>query len=166
MFLGFHRRRRVFISEAIQSPSIHVLFIAVTPSRSIIYLNKFHTAGTFVVTLYFIVCKLRPAWSPLAFVKNACSGYSSHLFVFRADQAWTTLVGWLVGCGLILTSHWAVFQLNSDGTVVQFPNLDLLTGTQRHGHLGVFSVPSLLRHGYRAHGQRAKYGFLLLPITS
>ena len=47
----------------------------------------------------------------------------------------------LVGCGL--TSHSAIFQLNSDWTVVQFPNFDLLPGTQRNGQLGVFSVPSL-----------------------
>ena len=48
-----------------------------------------------------------------------------------------------------LTSHSAIFQLYSDGTDVQFPNFDLLPGTQRHGHLGVFSVPSLPRHGHR-----------------
>ena len=47
---------------------------------------------------------------------------------------------WLVGCGL--TSHSAIFQIYSDGTVVQFPNFDLLPGTQGHGQLGVFSVPS------------------------
>ena len=35
--------------------------------------------------------------------------------------------GWLVGCGL--TSYSAKFQLYSDCTVVQFPNLDLLPGT-------------------------------------
>ena len=52
-------------------------------------------------------------------------------------------VGWFVGC--CLTSHSAIFQLYSDGTVVQIPNLDLLLGTQRHGQLGVFSVPSLPR---------------------
>ena len=50
------------------------------------------------------------------------------------------LVGWLVGCGL--TSHSAITQLYSDKTVVQFPNLDLLPGTQHHGQLGVFSVQS------------------------
>ena len=48
-----------------------------------------------------------------------------------------------------LTSHSAIFQLYSDGTDVQFPNFDLLPGTQRHGQLGVFSVPSLPRHGHR-----------------
>ena len=53
--------------------------------------------------------------------------------------------GWLVGC--CLTSHSVIFQLYSDRTVVQFPNFDLLPGTQRHGQLGVFSVPSLPRHG-------------------
>ena len=57
------------------------------------------------------------------------------------------LVGWLVGCGL--TSHSAIFQLYSDGTAVQFQNFDLLSGTQHHGQLGVFSVPSLPRHGHR-----------------
>ena len=55
------------------------------------------------------------------------------------------LVSWLVGCGF--TSHSAIFQLYSDGTDAQFPNFDLLSGTQRHGQLGVFSVPSLPRHG-------------------
>ena len=53
----------------------------------------------------------------------------------------------LVGCGL--TSHSAIFHLYSDGTVAQFPNFDLLPGTQCHGQLRVFSVPSLPRHGYR-----------------
>ena len=53
----------------------------------------------------------------------------------------------LVGCGL--TSHSEIFQLYSDGTVVQFPNFDLLPGTQRHGQLVVFGVPSLPRHGHR-----------------
>ena len=33
-------------------------------------------------------------------------------------------------------------------TIVQFPNLDLLSGTQCYGQLGVFSVPSLPRHGH------------------
>ena len=58
--------------------------------------------------------------------------------------------GWLVGlvgCGL--TSHSAIFQLYSDGTVVQFPNFDLLPDTKRHWQLGVFSVPSLPRQGHR-----------------
>ena len=40
----------------------------------------------------------------------------------------------LVGCSL--TSHSAIFQLYSDGTIVQFPNFDLLPGTQCHGQLG------------------------------
>ena len=57
------------------------------------------------------------------------------------------LTGSLVGCGLM--SHSAIFQLYSDGTVVQFPNFDLLPGTKHHGPLGVFSVPSLPRHGHR-----------------
>ena len=45
------------------------------------------------------------------------------------------------GCGLM--SHSAIFQLYSDGTVVQFLNFDLLPGTQRHGQLEVLSVLSL-----------------------
>ena len=57
------------------------------------------------------------------------------------------LVGWLVGCGL--TSHSAIFQLYNDGTVVKFPNLDLFPGNQRHGQLGIFSVPRLPRHGHQ-----------------
>ena len=62
--------------------------------------------------------------------------------------------GLLVGYGL--TSHSAIFQLYSDGTVVQFPNFDLLPGTQRHGQLGVFSVPSLPQHGHRDVRRRLK----------
>ena len=54
---------------------------------------------------------------------------------YDLDFGW--LVGWLV---VVLMSHSAIFQLYSDGTVVQFPNFDLLPGTQRHGQLGVFSV--------------------------
>ena len=46
-----------------------------------------------------------------------------------------------VCCGLM--SHSVMFHLYSDGTVVQFRNLDLLPGTQCHGQLGVFSVQSL-----------------------
>ena len=53
----------------------------------------------------------------------------------------------IVDCGF--TSHSAIFQLYSDGTDVQFPNFDLLPATKRHGQLGVFSVPSLPRHGHR-----------------
>ena len=58
----------------------------------------------------------------------------------------------LVGCGL--TSHSAIFQLYSDGAVVQFSNLDLLPGTQCLGQLGVFSVPSLPRQGHQDVGRR------------
>ena len=36
-----------------------------------------------------------------------------------------------VCCGF--TSHSAIFQLYSDGTVVQFPNFDLLPGTHAMG---------------------------------
>ena len=57
------------------------------------------------------------------------------------------VVGCLVDCGL--RSHSAIFQLYSDGTDVQFPIFDLLSCTQRHGQLGVFSVPNLPRHGHR-----------------
>ena len=64
------------------------------------------------------------------------------LLVFFVHVQW-----WFVGYGL--TSHSAIFQLYSDETVVQFPNFDLLTGTQRHGQLGVFSVRSLPRHGHQ-----------------
>ena len=46
-----------------------------------------------------------------------------------------------------ISNDW--FQLYSDGTVVQFPNFDLLPGTQRHWQLGVFSVPNLPRQGHR-----------------
>ena len=53
----------------------------------------------------------------------------------------------LVCCGP--TSHSEIFQLYSEGTVVQFPNVDLLLGTKRHGQRGVFSVPGLPRHGHR-----------------
>ena len=58
-----------------------------------------------------------------------------------------SLIGWLVCFGLM--SHSSIFQLYSDGTVVEFSNLDLLPGNQSHGHLGVFSVPSLPRHGHQ-----------------
>ena len=71
---------------------------------------------------------------------NQCTVLSVYHYYF------TRRLG-LVGCGL--TSHSAMFHLHSDGTVVQFPNLDLLPGTHRHGQLGVFSVPSLPRHGHR-----------------
>ena len=37
----------------------------------------------------------------------------------------------VVDCGLM--SHSAIFQLYSDGTDVQFPNFDLLPGTQAMG---------------------------------
>ena len=60
---------------------------------------------------------------------------------------WGRMIGWLIGCGLI--SHSVIFQLYSDRTVVQFPNLDLLPGTQRHGALGVFSMLSLPQHGHQ-----------------
>ena len=51
------------------------------------------------------------------------------------------IFGWLVV--VLKMSHSPIFQLHSDRTVVHFPNLDLLPGTQRHGQLGVLSVPSL-----------------------
>ena len=56
------------------------------------------------------------------------------------------IITWLVGCGLTL--HSAIFQLYSDRIVVQFPNLDLLPGTQHHGQLGVLNMASLPRHGH------------------
>ena len=43
-------------------------------------------------------------------------------------------VGWLVGCGL--TSHSAIFHLYSDGTVVQFPNLDPCRAPNAKGNWG------------------------------
>ena len=54
----------------------------------------------------------------------------------------------LVGC-CCLKSHSAISQLYSDATAVQFPNFNPLPGTQRHGQLGVLSVPSLPRHGHQ-----------------
>ena len=42
----------------------------------------------------------------------------------------------------LITSISAILQLYSDGTVVQFPNLDLLLDTQRHRQLRFFSVSS------------------------
>ena len=89
------------------------------------------------------------------FEKFVESNNELHMYVsqnLQTDSIW--LVGWLVGCGL--TSHSAIFQLYSDGTVVQFPNFDLLLGTQRHGQLGVFSVPSLPQHGHRDVRRRLK----------
>ena len=69
--------------------------------------------------------------------------------------------GWLVGCDL--TSHSAIFQLYSDGTVVQFQKLHLLRDTQRHGQLGAFRLPSLPWHGQRdvrSHQRvRARWGY-------
>ena len=53
----------------------------------------------------------------------------------------------VVDCGL--TSHSAIFQLYSDGTDVQFSKFWPAAGHPRHGQLGVFSVPSLPRHGHR-----------------
>ena len=53
-------------------------------------------------------------------------------------------VGWFV---VVITSHSAIFQPNSDRTVVQFPNLDPLPGTH-HGQLGVLSLQSLPQHGH------------------
>ena len=73
-----------------------------------------------------------------------CARFRSIFTCSPLDSIYITQ--WLVGCGL--TSHSAIFQLYSDGTVVRFPNFDLLPGTQPHGQLGVFSVPSLPRHGH------------------
>ena len=46
-----------------------------------------------------------------------------------------TYCRWLVGC--CLTSHSAIFQIYSDGTVIQFPNFYLLLSTKGHGQLEV-----------------------------
>ena len=87
------------------------------------------------------------------FLKDTCALYKQLLVLYfmmlLTIDPKTILIKtcWLVGYGL--TSHSAIFQLYGDGTVVQFPNFDLLPGTQRDGHLVVFSVPSLPRHGYR-----------------
>ena len=53
-------------------------------------------------------------------------GCSTLLFL----SSWNTEVR-MVGCDL--TSHSAIFQLCSDWTIVQFPNLDLLPDAQIHG---------------------------------
>ena len=76
--------------------------------------------------------------------KISCHSHFRFIMLIRMLEL---VSDWLVGCGL--TSHSAILHLHSDGTVVQFPNLDLLPGTQRHRQLGVFSVPSLPRHGQR-----------------
>ena len=76
------------------------------------------------------------------FERDKCGSRSP----FNLTIVYFPLLGWLVGCGLTL--HSAIFQLYSDGTVVKFPNFDLLPGTQRHGQLGVFSA-SISRHGHR-----------------
>ena len=85
------------------------------------------------------------------FEKFVESNNELHMYVSQNLQTDSI---WLVGCGL--TSHSAIFQLYRDGTVVQFPNFDLLPGTQRHGQLGVFSVPSLPQHGHRDVRRRLK----------
>ena len=55
----------------------------------------------------------------------------------------------------------AIFQLYSDGTVVQFPNLDLLPSTQCHGQLGFFSMRACSDNGTRT----SEDVFNLLAIT-
>ena len=47
------------------------------------------------------------------------------------DQMPIEVMSRLVGWGFTL--HSAIFQLYSDGTVVQFPNFDLLPGTHAMG---------------------------------
>ena len=59
----------------------------------------------------------------------------------------TVSLRWLVRC--CLTSHSAIFPLNSGEALVLFPNVDMLPSTQRHVRLRVFSVPSIPRHGHR-----------------
>ena len=49
----------------------------------------------------------------------------------------------------MVSYHSVIFQLYSDGTDVLFPNLDLLPGTQHHGQLGVFHLPSIPWHRHR-----------------
>ena len=85
------------------------------------------------------------------FEKFVESNNELHMYVSQNLQTDSI---WLVGCGL--TSHSAIFQLYSDGTVVQFPKFDLLPGNQRNGQLGVFSVPSLPQHGHRDVRRRLK----------
>ena len=62
----------------------------------------------------------------------------------RYIKARSDWIGWFVDCGF--TSNSAIFQLYSDRTVVQCPNLDLLPATKGHGQLGVFSLQSLPWH--------------------
>ena len=89
------------------------------------------------------ILKIQIHFFMLVYKINAAeSFYAKSPFFERCKEGdLPLLIGWLVGCGL--TSHSAIFQLYSDETVVQFPNFDLLPGTQCHGQLGVFSVSSL-----------------------
>ena len=52
-------------------------------------------------------------------------------------------------CWLWLTSHWAIFQLYSDGTVVQYSKFWPAAGHLTPLAARIFSVPSLPRHGHR-----------------
>ena len=56
--------------------------------------------------------------------------YRSSLTSVTVDLFFSVVVV-VVVCGL--TSHSAIFQLYSDGTDVQFPNFDLLSGTHAMG---------------------------------
>ena len=107
-----------------------------------------------VLLLYVTVDDLSIIYCISYFVRGVLISQVLHLVLicgvfFAKDSVSKSFFtrGLLVGC--CLTSHSAIFQLYSDGTVVQFPNFDLLPGTQRHGQLGVFSMPSLPRHGHR-----------------
>ena len=97
------------------------------------------------------MCRLLKVWS---IVGHLCQGHvwtPCHCYYNPSERpeplSYRGFQLRLVGCSL--TSHSAIFQLYSDGTVVQFPNFDLLPGTQCHGQLGVFSVPSLPQHGHQ-----------------
>ena len=63
----------------------------------------------------------------------------------------------LVDCGL--TTHYAMFQLYSDETVVQIPS-DLLSVTRCNGQLGLFSDPCLQEMG--AWTPKASFNFLAI----
>ena len=112
-------------------------------------LNSNHTSRLFDVNA--LVCQI--AFSEFASASN-------YRVSFEPCLVWLGLVY----CGL--KSYSAIFQLYSDGTVVQFLNLDLLPGTHRHGQLGVFSmhVLSLPQHGPWTSEDVIKFSFL--PLES
>ena len=77
-----------------------------------------------------------PSWA-LHATNSAMVGFVPVCYCMDLKQALygscTSRQGLLVDWSL--TSHSAIFQQYSDGTVVQFPNLDLLPGTQCPGQL-------------------------------